>query len=106
MIKLSSRFSAEIDYSMNRIQLPATEAVDFHLVNSVFNFAFSRKWFTSMRIQYYSADNLTGLNFRLNYIYRPGDDLFIVINAFGDRSNSPTEVDRSLIVKLTHSFDF
>ncbi len=106
VIKLTSRFSAEIEYSMNRIQLPATEAVDFHQVNSVFNFAFSRKWLTSTRIQYNSADDVIGLNFRLNYIYRPGDDLFIVINAFGDRSISPTEVDRSLIVKLTHSFDF
>ncbi len=42
-------------------------------------------------------------------IYDIGDhegQPFIVINAFGDRSISPTEVDRSLIVKLTHSFDF
>ncbi len=65
-----------------------------------------RKWLTSTRIQYNSGYDVIGLNFRLNYIYRPGDDLFIVINAFGDRSNSPTEVDRFLIVKLTHSFDF
>ncbi len=84
----------------------APEPVDFQVVNSVFNFAFSRKWLTSTRIQYNSDRDVTGINFRLNYIYRPGDDLFVVINAFGDRTDSPTDVDRSITVKLTHSFDF
>ena len=107
VIKLSSRFSAELNYSFSQAQLPtATESVDFHVVNSVFNFAFSRKWLTSTRIQYNSDRDVTGINFRLNYIYRPGDDLFVVINAFGDSTDSPTEVDRSITVKLTHSFDF
>ncbi len=107
VIKLSSRFSAELNYSFSQAQLPAaTEPVDFHVVNSVFNFAFSRKWLTCTRIQYNSDRDVVGVNFRLNYIYRPGDDLFVVINAFGDRTDSPTDVDRSITVKLTHSFDF
>ncbi len=44
--------------------------------------------------------------FRLNYIYRPGDDLFIVYNDSRNRTDSPAEMDRSLVIKLTHSFDF
>ncbi len=49
---------------------------------------------------------VVGVNFRLNYIYRPGDDLFIVFNEFRDRSQATTDLDRQLIVKFTHSFDF
>ena len=33
------------------------------------------------------------------------EDLFVVINAFGDRTDSPTDADRSQAVKFTHSFD-
>ncbi|MDA2932912.1 carbohydrate binding family 9 domain-containing protein [Acidobacteria bacterium AH-259-D05] len=106
VIKLSSRFSADINYSINRIKLPEGEPVTFHQVNNRLNFAFSRKWLTSTLIQYNSASDLIGVNFRLNYIYRPGDDLFIVFNTFSDRSDSPAEVDRSLTIKFTHSFDF
>ena len=106
MIKFSSRFSAEVAYSINRVQLAQAEAVTFHQVNNRLNIAFSRKWLTSTLLQYNSASDLIGVNFRLNYIYRPGDDLFIVFNSFSDRSDSPAELDRSLAIKLTHSFDF
>ena len=106
VIKLSSRFSAEISYSFNRIRLETGDPVNFHQVNNRINFAFSRKWLTSTSIQYNSSSNVIGVNFRLNYIYRPGDDLFIVYSDFRERQNSPSEMDRSLAVKFTHSFDF
>ena len=106
VIKLSSRFSAEISYSFNRIRLEEGDPVNFHQVNNRINYAFSRKWLTSTSIQYNSASNVMGVNFRLNYIYRPGDDLFIVYSDFRERQNSPSEMDRSLAIKFTHSFDF
>ena len=106
VIKLSSRFSAEISYSFNRIRLEASDPVNFHQVNNRINFAFSRKWLTSTSVQYNSSSDVIGVNFRLNYIYRPGDDLFIVYSDFRERQNSPSEMDRSIAVKFTHSFDF
>ena len=44
---------------------------------------------------------------RLNYIYRSGDDLFVVYNEGRDYSD-PTSTfrNRTLLVKFTHSFDF
>jgi hypothetical protein len=106
VIKLSSRFSAEISYSFNRIRLDADDPVNFHQVNNRINFAFSRKWLTSTSIQYNSSSDVIGVNFRLNYIYRPGDDLFFVYSDFRQRQNSPSEMDRSIAIKFTHSFDF
>jgi len=106
VLKLSSRFSAELNYSFNRIRLAAGDPVSFHQVNNRINFAFSRKWLTSTSIQYNSSSDVIGVNFRLNYIYRPGDDLFIVYSDFRERRNLPAELNRSIAIKFTHSFDF
>ena len=105
-VKFNSQVSLDIDYSINQIRLAGQEESNFHQVNSGFNIAFSRKWLTSTTLQYNSDRNLIGINFRLNYIYRPGDDLFIVYNDSRNRTNSPAEMDRSFVVKFTHSFDF
>jgi len=91
---------------MNRLELSEGSPVNFHQLNNRFNVALSRKWLTSTVLQYNSSSDLWGINFRLNYIYRPGDDLFFVLNEFRNRREVITEVDRSLIVKFTHSFDF
>ena len=106
VLKFSSRFSAEIAYTINQIGLFGGELFTFHQLNNGINVALSRKWLTSTTIQYNSDRNLIGINFRLNYIYRPGDDLFIVYNDSRNRTDSPAEMDRSLVIKLTHSFEF
>jgi len=106
VVKFSSRFSFQMNYGINRIELAGSEPSTFHLLNNTFNFAFSRKWLTSTVLQYNSDSDVVGVNFRLNYIYRPGDDLFIVFNEFRDRSQATTDLDRQFIVKFTHSFDF
>ncbi len=106
VLKFSSRFSAEIAYTINQIGLFGGELFTFHQVNNALNIAFSRKWLTSTQIQYNSARDWIGVNFRLNYIYRPGDDFFIVYNDFRNRTDLPAELDRSLAIKFTHSFDF
>ena len=107
VFKLTSGFSADMAYSINKIGLSeGEELVTFHQVNSSINVALSRKWLTSTTLQYNSDRDVIGINFRLNYIYRPGDDLFIVYNDSRNRTDSPAEMDRSLVIKLTHSFDF
>ncbi|MBI2823024.1 MAG: carbohydrate binding family 9 domain-containing protein [Acidobacteria bacterium] len=104
--KLTSRFSTEMEYILNRVRLPRGQQESFHQMNSRINYAFSRKWLTSTLIQYNSVGGLLGLNFRLNYIYKPGNNLFIVFNNFTTDRGEFTELDRSLVVKFTHSFDF
>ena len=105
-IKFNSQVSLDIRYLINQIRLAGQEESTFHQVNNGLNIAFSRKWLTRVNIQYNSSSDLIGVNFRLNYIYRPGDDFFIVYNNFRDRTDAPAELDRSLAVKFTHSFDF
>jgi len=106
VVKFSSRFSFRVNYSINRIEPVGLEAVNFHQMNNTFNFALSRKWLTSTLLQYNSSNDVLGVNFRLNYIYRPGDDLFFVYTEFRDRTDPITDLDRQIVLKFTHSFDF
>ena len=121
--KLTEQFSVETQYELNRATFrpgkykdKAGEAGTFpdqggrftdHVVNMRINYNFSNQWLTSTTVQYNNTDSFLGFNFRLNYIFRPGDDLFVVYNE-GRRVGGllDGQKDRTLQVKLTYSFDY
>ena len=78
-----------------------------HVINSRVNYNFNNQWLTSTSIQYNNTDSFVGFNFRLNYIYRPGDDFFFIYNE-GRRVDGPFDgqLDRTMQAKLTYSFDY
>jgi hypothetical protein len=96
--------SFETSYEFNDVTLPQG-AFTTHVVNARANVNVSNKWLTTTLAQYESASGRHVLFFRLNYIYRPGDDLFVVLNRTGEReSDRPS--DYAVMVKLTYSIDF
>jgi len=125
-LRLTNQLSAQIGYGINKATFPALRCVDKtqrqcgftdHVVNARVNFNFNNRWLTTTTIQYNNADDFWGYNFRLNYIFRPGDDFFLIYNdgrqggAFyrnGQRTEDPARRhnDRTLQAKLTYSFDF
>ena len=58
-------------------------------------------------MQYENIANFFGIHFRLDYIFRPGDDFFLIYNEVR-QVGGPDEgkKDRTLKAKLTYSFDF
>ena len=52
-----------------------------------------------------NLEQIKGIHFRLNYTYRPGDDLFIVYRDVRNQLN-PEFSDRAILVKFTRSFGF
>lgn len=78
-LKPLPQFSLEATYEANDIKLPQA-AFTTHVVNLRFNLNFSNKWLTSTVSQYDSETKRQVFYFRLNYIFRPGDDFFIVFN--------------------------
>ena len=80
------------------------------------NYNFNNQWLTTTTLQYNNVDSFAGINFRLNYIFRPGDDIFLVYNegfraVFDDNNRRVAGLfdgqrDRSLQLKLTYSFDY
>ena len=101
-----SRLSCETAYDLNDVDLPQG-AFTTHALNARMNVNLSNRWLTTTQAQYDSASRRNVFYFRLNYIYRPGDDLFVVFNQSSFRGGGRLdEPDRSLMVKLTYSLDF
>ncbi|MGH9384748.1 MAG: hypothetical protein ACRD2N_10725, partial [Vicinamibacterales bacterium] len=104
VVKLSEILSIEASYELNDVTLPEG-AFTTRVLNARANFNLSNRWLTTTLLQYDSASRRQVLFARLNYIYRPGDDLFVVFNRSVDRGTGrPAEY--ALMVKLTYAIDF
>ena len=98
---ISDKLSVRIEYDFDDISLPQGQLTT-HLVNSIFRYNLSNEWLTTTTLQFDSSEDLYNLNFRLNYIYRPGDDVFLVFK----RTSDNVRTDWSVLLKVTRSFDF
>ena len=104
VLKPTAMLSLEASYEFNDVTLPQG-AFTTHEVNARVNLNPSSRWLATTLVQYDSASRRQVVFARLNYIYRPGDDLFVVVNRSAERRASGP-ADYTLLVKLTHSFDF
>ncbi len=100
-IRWSDSFSLAIQYRWDDLKLPGGE-LSSKLSNIRIDYNLTNDWLTSTMLQYDSVDGLLNFNFRLNWIYQPGDDLFLVFTETRRSENT----DRAVILKFTHSFDF
>jgi len=104
VFKPADILSLETSYEFNDVTLPQG-AFTTHVLNARANVNFSNRWLTTTLVQYDSASRRQVVFARLNYIYRPGDDLFVVVNRSVDRGTGrPSEY--TLLVKMTYSIDF
>jgi hypothetical protein len=98
--------SVEASYEYNDVALPAGPFTT-HVVNGRVNVNLSNKWLTTTLMQYDSASSRRVLFFRLNYIFRPGDNLFFVFNQATQAGASLSDRrDRAAMLKWTYAFDF
>ena len=98
--------SLEASYEYNDVTLPQG-AFTTHVVNGRMNLNPSNKWLTTTIAQYDSASSRRVLFFRLNYIFRPGDNLFVVFNQTSQPvAAAPLQRDRAVMVKMTYALDF
>lgn len=105
-LKMTDKLAVEVGYRINDGRIGPTAFTD-HVLNFKVLYNFNNQWLTTTTIQYNNTDAFAGLNFRLNYIFRPGDDFFLVYNEgrrLGDVFDG--RKDRSLQAKFTYSFDF
>jgi hypothetical protein len=98
----SAQVSMELSYGWNRIEVPNGEFIA-HLTSLRFGYAFSTKLTTNVLLQYNSLDNDISANIRLNFIHRPGSDLFVVLT---ERRGVGDELwhlsNRGMVAKLTY----
>jgi hypothetical protein len=105
-IALSEALSLNVGYALDNVNLRWGNFTS-HVINNRINYAFSNRWLTSATIQYSNLRSLVNYRLRLNYIHRPGDDLFVIYNE-GRNVGEVGEafLGRSIMVKYTYSFDF
>jgi len=94
--------SVETSYEFNDVALPQG-AFTTHVVNGRVSVNLSNKWLTTTLAQYDSASDRRVLFFRLNYIFRPGDNLFFVFN---QTTQPGQDRNRAIMVKWTYAVDF
>ncbi len=104
--KLNAQSSLEVDYEIDKASLPGGDFTQ-HALNFAVNYALNNRWLTSTTFQLDNIDHFAGLHFRLNYIFRPGDDFFLIYDEGRETGGiNRGEKNRSLQAKFTYSFDY
>jgi hypothetical protein len=97
--------SLETGYEFNDVSLPQGSFTT-HVLNARVNLNLSNRWLTTTLAQYDSASDQHVLFFSLNYIYRPGDDVFVVFNRSTQGADTGRPADFTAMLKFTYSIDF
>ncbi len=104
-LRPGSHFRSESSWQHQHVELPGG-AFDINLFRQRLTLAMTPDLSTSAFVQFNDAAELLSLNLKLNWIYRPGADLFLVFNETWDATGfgQRTRRDRQAILKLTYLF--
>jgi len=96
---------SETTWVLNDIDLPGGQFTA-NIVRERLAVAFTPQLLSNLFLQYNDLTEELSLNFRFNWIYRPGADLFVVYNQTWDAPDVSDleQRDRQLIVKFTYLF--
>ncbi|MFQ5742394.1 MAG: DUF5916 domain-containing protein [Acidobacteriota bacterium] len=105
-LRVGQSIQTSASYAYNQIDL-REGSFTTHLVNGRLSYSFNERWLTDTLIQYSNTSDMLTVFARLDYIYRPNDDLFVVYqqtSALGGLFDG--QKDKQFVVKLTHSLQF
>ncbi|HJO05038.1 MAG TPA: DUF5916 domain-containing protein [Acidobacteriota bacterium] len=93
-------------FSFNKINLPGGSFTS-NVLNARASYSFSDRWLTDGLVQYSSVSNGVSVFARLRYIYRIGDDIYLVYRQAGEYNRFRFgRHDRSITLKVTRSFNW
>ena len=101
------RLSMEPTFSVNWVDL-VEGSFTTTLVGSRVVYTITPRVFTTALLQYSSASRLVSSNVRLRWEYRPGSELFVVLNEERDTlaRRFPDLANRAIVVKINRLFRF
>jgi hypothetical protein len=98
----SPQVALALGLNRNKVDLPSG-GFTADLLSIRAGYSFSTQLSTNLLVQYNSLDDVFSTNFRLNFIHRPGSDLFLVLTEErGDEGDLWRLSDRGMVVKLTY----
>jgi hypothetical protein len=99
--KPSGRLSLESEYESNWLRMPEGN-VNVQLVNTRMTFSFTTDFFVKLFAQWNNEDEVASFNLLVNYRYRPGSDIFLVLDqAFGTATGFKDR-NRAVLLKLSY----
>jgi hypothetical protein len=103
-LRPNSSFTGEFGFTLNDIALPQGDFTN-HLLSARLSYSFSTRLALMSLVQWNSDVDRVDVNMRLNYIHRPGSDLFVVYNERREVEGLAAGIlDRTLAVKFTYLF--
>ena len=97
----TGRVSIETDLDANWLQLPAGD-VNIVAFTTRFIYSFSTDFFVKFFAQWNNDKEIVSTNFLLNYRYRPGSDIFLVIDNGFDTVTDFRKQNRSVLLKWSY----
>jgi hypothetical protein len=100
----SRHFGSQTTWSYTDVDLPVGDFTT-NIIRERLSVPVSPNMVASALVQYDDLEELLSVNFRYNWIYRPGADLFVVFNQTWnapDGLSGLTTRDRRIIVKFTY----
>ena len=105
-LRMNENISLRADYSRHRATLPGGAFV-VHLARLRADVSFSDRWLTDSLVQYDSVTDEISVFARLRYIYRTGDNFYLVYRQTRRYSGEFAGLeDRSLTAKMTYAFQW
>lgn len=101
-LAVGANLKLTVGYNRNKIDLP-NGAFDADIGSLRLDYAFSTRLFANLFLQYNQVNRALSWNLRLNFIHRPGSDIFLVLNEQRGSSASVWDTqDREAVVKVTY----
>jgi hypothetical protein len=98
----TANLSLALGYTYNRVDIPA-DAFNADLARMKLSLALSTRLTANALLQYNDEDDLLAANLRINFIHRPGSDLFIVFNEERGSDGSLWDLNnRTALMKVTY----
>lgn len=104
----NEHFFLGVDFDYNNIDLPAGD-FETRLMSMRANWAFNAEWSFLNLVQYDNFSNIVGVNSRLHWNPRAGEDFYVVLNYNFDSVGTFRGIssrDNELLLKYTKTFRF
>lgn len=106
ILKADAHFYADINYRVDRLRLSAENALT-HLIGTRLNYSATTTVYSSALLQWNSTAREFDTNIRLDWIYRPGSNLYVVYGRVSDALVVPAGLrNQSFVVKVTRLLQF
>ena len=100
----SGRIALEVIYEGNWLRLPQ-DNLSIHTLSSRLLYSFTTDFFVKLFVQWNNDDESAGANLLLNYRYRPGSNIFLVLDSGYNTAPTFTRRNRTALLKWSYLFN-